>query len=73
MEKSAYCAHALLILLFTWSCSKKENIGTRTIHKDVAYLQDYSIKFDLQDESLILKAFTLIAMALYRSIPRRGF
>ena len=56
MKKAAFCAGILWLLLLVWSCSKKEEIKPQTVHKDVAYLQDYSIKFDLQDESVVLKS-----------------
>src|SRR5687767_1550072 len=46
----------LSILMTVFSCSKKEEASTKQpVHKDVAYRQDFSKKFDLLEEGVALK------------------
>lgn len=56
MKKVTQCAWVLCILLPGWSCSKKGDPGIdQPVHQDAAYLQDFSIKYDLQQQGVSLK------------------
>lgn len=43
------------VLLIGISCSKREDVPSRVAHEDVAFQQDYSIKFDLAQEDVKLQ------------------
>lgn len=55
MKRLVQWGGALCILILGVSCSKKEEVANQPIHKDVAFQQDYSKKFDLQLEGVTLK------------------
>ena len=55
MKTAACCVYGFLILLLVWSCSEKERPVARPVHEDKPYIQDYSIKFELDQEGVILK------------------
>ncbi|WP_276371249.1 hypothetical protein [Chryseolinea sp. H1M3-3] len=57
MKTVAQWVWALGILIVAFSCSKKnEEAGTgQPVHQDVSYLQDFSKKFELQQEGVGLK------------------
>ena len=56
MKKAVGYVYGFLILLLVWSCSEKKDPAARTVHNDKPYVQDYSIKFDLDQEGVILKS-----------------
>lgn len=57
MKKVTQWGRALCILIFGFSCSQKEDAGTnQQFHQDVAFLQDFSKKYDLQLENVALQS-----------------
>lgn len=57
MKRISQWVLTLCVLVLLWSCAEKKegSSSSQPVHRDVAFIQDYSIKYDVQDPSVSLK------------------